>query len=529
MRFELSFRRRAATPEPEATPRAAALPPNTLLTAEGGILDSGEHLRSVAAIFADGRFLVSDSHKDDPVVASAAAVARRLGVPLQEPALVSIEQIHACYKGYGDRTARAIELDTRARRDVTSFIAEMAARRISDIHILVERDKTTIRLRENGTMRPWRTWTAEEGHRFCRAIWTMTDSSDAQYQELEHQGAQVSNPQFLPDSLHSLRLAYAALAYGGRGLVIRLHPKRSAGHGRLTDLGFTPAQAEDIARMHARPVGGIIDAGPTGSGKTTTLTQLLINILAERNYEVSAWAIQDPVEVVIEGVGQMTITDAQTDEQRAEKFSKAIRAALRQDPDILYIGEIRDHESARLAMQASMSGHLMMTTLHTYDAISILDRLRDIGVETFKLTDPTLVTGLISQRLLQRLCPHCSLPADERTLLPEQWLRLRVRCPDVSGIHVRGHGCAKCRGGIVGRTVVAETIVPDETFMQLIRAERKQDAFQHWIQALGGKSIMDVAVDRMLQGEFDPRTVEHAFGRFADAPFAAAPWLTHAA
>jgi type II secretory ATPase GspE/PulE/Tfp pilus assembly ATPase PilB-like protein len=214
--------------------------------------------------------------------------------------------------------------------------------------------------------------------------------------------------------------------------------------------------------------------------------------------------------------------NVKTDEERREAFRAAIAASLRSDPDIVMIGEIRDGASASLAFQAAMTGHQVWASLHANDAVSVLDRLRDVGVETYKLTDPSLMTGMIGQRLIRRLCDHCKLGWDDGITDPEVFDRERadIVCEAVGEPTARSRiffakpgGCKKCGDrGYQGRTVVAETIRPDKIFMDYIADNRKEMAVAHWIETLGGISMLEHAIVKMLMGEVDPRDVKDRVG-----------------
>ena len=180
------------------------------------------------------------------------------------------------------------------------------------------------------------------------------------------------------------------------------------------------------------------------------------------------------------------------------------------------IGEIRDEASAKLAFEGAMSGHQVWASLHANDALSILDRLRDMDVELYKLADPTLVTGLIGQRLMRALCPHCKIPLemvleyeDDRLVRSQRKPSGKDRREHYSKIFIANHnGCDHCKAGTGGRTVAAETIVPNLEFMDFVRQDRKVDAFNYWLDKLNGLTMLEHATQKMLAGLVDPREVE---------------------
>jgi type II secretory ATPase GspE/PulE/Tfp pilus assembly ATPase PilB-like protein len=255
-------------------------------------------------------------------------------------------------------------------------------------------------------------------------------------------------------------------------------------------------------------------AGPTGHGKSTTLQRNIIAILKEYNYNLAFYTVEDPPEYPIQGAVQMPVTNASTQEERAAQFTKAIAAAMRSNPDRMMIGEIRDEASAQLAFEAAMTGHQVWTSLHSNDAITIPFRLRDLHVEDYKLCDPTLMTGMISQRLVRKLCKACCLPIEEKELNYNLLARLEAAQVHVERLRKRNpQGCPKCNGtGYSSRTVVAEVIIPDHTFMDMVKKDQKMDAEQYWLTHLNGRNMMEHMVDRLRFGEVDPGDAERVVG-----------------
>ena len=240
----------------------------------------------------------------------------------------------------------------------------------------------------------------------------------------------------------------------GERVVMRLLD-RDATRLDLTRLGLRARDLEAIERMIARPHGIVLVTGPTGSGKTTTLYAALTRLNDRRR---NIMTIEDPVEYELEGIGQ-TQVNARID----MTFARGLRAILRQDPDVIMVGEIRDHETAEVAVRSSMTGHLVLSTLHTNSAVGSVTRLIDMGVERYLLA-PMLV-GLVAQRLVRRVCPHCREPyaatkADRKAL---------GGAVPVGATVWRARGCAECRDeGYKGRLGIYEVVEVDEAFQTLI-------------------------------------------------------------
>jgi type II secretory ATPase GspE/PulE/Tfp pilus assembly ATPase PilB-like protein len=489
------------------------------LTAEGGPLDRGYALRNIAAYYSDGRFLVSKSHQNNPAVLSILAEIRLLGYKPPRIETTDINKVQAAYDEDESATQfRGKRDEARMRREVLDIVGDMAKRRASDIHVVVYEQSCIVRARIDGSMEHIAEWPPEYGHSFCAAAFTMADAADVNYQPYEYQGARVSNRKDLqlPPGVISLRLQFNPTVYDGRAMIIRLlYSTDDKTAGDVTALGFTPEQLEDFEYLRAKPYGINIVAGPTGHGKSTTLQRNIISILQEHKYNIAIYTVEDPPEYPIPGAVQMPVTNATTAEERAAAFSKAISASMRSNPDRIMIGEVRDEASAGLAFEASMTGHQVWTTLHANDALTIPFRMRDLNVEDFKLTDPDLLTGLISQRLIRVLCPHCAKRVDESEL--SYGLLARLENANIPVEKLRKHnpaGCEECGtgNGYKGRSVIAEIIIPDAQFMEYIRLNDKQSAEKYWLNKLNGRNLMEHMIDRVRAGDVDPIDAERIMG-----------------
>lgn len=489
------------------------------LTQQGGPLDRGPQIRNLAAYYVDGRFVVSKSHQNNPEVLSLIAEIELLGyaTPRKEP--TDINNVIACYEGNNDGGHfRGQKDEARMRREVLELVNTMAKRRASDIHVVVYEQSCIVRARIDGSMEHVAEWPPEYGHSFCAAAFTMADAADVNYQPYEYQGARVSNRKDLqlPSGVISLRLQFNPTVYDGRAMIIRLlYATDDKTAGDVTALGFTPEQLEDFEYLRTKPFGINIVAGPTGHGKSTTLQRNIISILQEHNYNIAFYTVEDPPEYPIPGAVQMPVTNATTAEERAREFTKAIAASMRSNPDRIMIGEIRDAASAGLAFEASMTGHQVWTTLHANDALTIPFRLRDLDVEEFKLSDPDLLTGLISQRLIRVLCPDCSKRIDEDDIGHNLLARLEKLNIKIEKLRVHNsEGCKTCGqgNGYKGRSVIAEIIIPDAKFMEYIRNDDKVNAEKYWLRYLNGRTLMENLIDRVQQGDVDPYDAERILG-----------------
>lgn len=492
--------------------------PNVPLTAEDGPLDRGQSLREIAAYYADGKLIVSKSHRTSPLILSLIEEARIAGYPAPSIEAVDIHRVQICYERMtGALDFRSKHDDVRMRREVLSLIEEMSKRRVSDIHVVVYEASCLVRARVAGSMEHIAEWPPEYGHSFCAAAFTMADAADVNYQPYEYQAARVSNRKDLqlPEGVISLRLQFNPTVYEGRAMIMRLlYNTDDKTAGDVAGLGFTPVQLEDFEFLRSKPYGINVVAGPTGHGKSTTLQRNIIAILKEYNYNLAFYTVEDPPEYPIQGAVQMPVTNASTQAERSAQFTKAIAAALRSNPDRLMIGEVRDEASAQLAFEAAMTGHQVWTSLHSNDALTIPFRLRDLHVEDYKLCDPTLFTGMISQRLVRKLCKTCAIPLDDNEMNYNMLARFEAAEITYERLRKRNpQGCDKCNyTGYVSRTVVAEVIVPDTHFMELVKKDQKTEAERYWLSHLNGRNMIEHMVDRLRAGEVDPQDAERVVG-----------------
>jgi type IV pilus assembly protein PilB len=224
-------------------------------------------------------------------------------------------------------------------------------------------------------------------------------------------------------------------------------------------LGMTPREIEITRNLLDKPHGMIVVTGPTGSGKTTTMYTMLSNIDSTL-YNIST--VEDPVEFRLPGINQV-----QANNDFGMGFANALKYLMRQDPDVILVGEIRDHETATTAVQAALTGHLLISTLHTNDAVGAIPRLNDLGVDRFKIAAALLAA--YAQRLLRGICPHCKEPAEPNPRLLE--LLFQDRPVPENATFFAGRGCKKCGGtGYVGRIPIYEILVVSPQLVKAIEA-----------------------------------------------------------
>ncbi len=505
-----------------------------LLTVPGGALTINDDTRRLLALFSDGSFLVAESHKFDGRVLSFEVLARKKRVTIFKPVYVSQNELAAIYN-YAERNDVDVEGDEdldalQMQKDFVNVIARAAQKKVSDIHVVVA-DSTQIMFRVNGMMAIEMEYNKDWGESFVRAAFASADISDSNYAQNEFQGAQKlgatplrgsKGKLMLPHNVLAIRLQFNPIAFGSQYLVMRLlyADDNPNGSGDLASLGLGEYEENLFYRLRAVPTGVSIVSGPTGSGKSTTLQRNMIKLLQEKNYEINLITVEDPPEYPIPGARQMPVTNANTEEEKDEQFTKALSAALRSDPDVMMVGEIRSLSAAQLTFKGALSGHGMWTTLHANSAPAIISRLRDMGVESFKLSDPELVKGLIGQRLFRKLCPHCRVSVKEMLNEPSvQRLKTALGDFGIENTFVRGPGCKFCGGsGIKGRMSVPEIILPDAMFLELMIKGETRKAIDYWTSDLGGRTMKDAAIERMLKGYIDLDEVERWCGLMDQRP-----------
>ncbi len=284
---------------------------------------------------------------------------------------------------------------------------------------------------------------------------------------------------------HKIDMRISTMPSGsGERVVLRLLD-RQAGRLDMAHLGMQQDVYEKALECIHKPHGIFLVTGPTGSGKTTTLYAALVE-LNDRSRNILT--VEDPVEYYIDGIGQ-----TQVNTKVDMSFALGLRAILRQDPDIVMVGEIRDLETAEIAVQASLTGHMVFSTLHTNTAVGAVTRLRDMGVEPFLLSS-TLV-GVLAQRLVRKLCPHCKTPR-QATAIECERLKLPTPAPTIYD----AVGCEHCsHSGFIGRTGIYELVVIDDELQAMIHDGASEQEMAQQARK-NTPSIRRDGIDKVLQG-----------------------------
>ncbi len=356
--------------------------------------------------------------------------------------------------------------------------------RASDIHIEPRREESIIRMRIDGVLHPV--------HRIPKGVhgaianrFKIMARLDIAYRKPQDGRIRTARG----DAEMELRVSTIPTTFGDKVVIRVLDP--SVLVRDLSELGFLPEERETFERWLLRPHGLIVVTGPTGSGKTTTLYSALQALASP---EVNVVTIEDPIEMVHEDFNQIAANP-----RTGTSFADALRHVLRQDPDVIMVGEVRDSETATQAVQAALTGHLVLTTLHTNDAVGAIARLRDLGVPSFLIAGT--LTGVVAQRLVRQVCPSC---AEDVPLTADEVAGLGVPHPeDHAGelLARRGAGCAKCRyTGYYGRAGLFEILAVNARLRHLIADGATPEALVRTARQDGLKSLREHAVQKVASG-----------------------------
>ena len=370
-------------------------------------------------------------------------------------------------------------------RLVNSLLARAVKERASDIHIEPLENEVLVRFRIDGMLQDKTQIQKRHAGSLASRI-KVIGKLDIAEKRLPQDG-RISIKVAGKDI--DVRLSVIPVAFGER-IVMRLLDKSSGGK-RLDQAGLEKRTYESLCALIEQKHGIVLVTGPTGSGKSTLLYACLMHI---NTSDINILTIEDPVEYQVSGVGQIEVKD-----KIGMTFAGGLRAILRQDPDVIMIGEIRDAETARIAVQASITGHLVLSTLHTNDTASTVTRFLDFGVQPFQLS--TAVLGIVATRLLRRICMNCREPYDPSDIELNQ---LNIKRSELKGrqIYRAGQGCERCFGiGYHGRIGVYELMVFDEEMRNLIMATQDAKTIKKRAIEKGMKTLRDAALHKVVSGD----------------------------
>lgn len=365
---------------------------------------------------------------------------------------------------------------------VNALIERAFDERASDIHLEPQAEEMVVRMRVDGLLHQMLTVPADLKNMVVSRLKIMgsMDIAERRVPQDGHTTVQVRG------HVIDLRISTIPTVYGEK-LVLRLLDKSSQNLTK-TGLGFEGRDLEKYEALLKNSGGVILLVGPTGSGKSTTMCAMLRQLCSE---ETNIMTLEDPVEYDIPGVNQ-----CQINEKTGMTFAAGLRAILRQDPDIISVGEIRDGETAQIAVRAAITGHLVLSTLHTNDAVSVIDRLEDIGVEPYLIS--SALRGVISQRLVRKICPHC-----KKAYKPNaEELEMLGMPEDSDAVFYRGEGCQECfHTGTRGRRAVFEILTLNSHLRRMVSNKADSETVKETALREGFVTMKENCRRLVLRGE----------------------------
>lgn len=486
-------------------------PAARLLSAGKGPMEATADEQSLLCYLDDGRLFVSEAHRLNPYVLAYQDRLRRMGRPFN--ALPSTpEQIAALYRDAAGGEADPGFDPTIVQEQVVSMLREATKIGASDIHVVNRHDTSVVRFRVNGVLEVYQRLRPKEGEAIAATIYqSMLDvAGDAYFKKNQPQDGRLKEEFVSSIGLYGARVATRPMERGHLTVMRLLY--NTIGSVTLDQLGYLPEQVEMIRSLCRNKTGINILSGATGSGKSLSLKCSLELVLDVFDRSIHVLTIEDPPEYTINGAVQTPVI--------AGDWPGAISNAVRLDPDVLQIGELRDFDSATAGFRAAMTGHGVWTTLHANDTVSALERLKDMGVDLGLITDPALVTGLMNQSLVRKVCQHCSVSYAEGAAALDEGSRRRVeKYCDTSKVRLTGPGCAHCRNGSSGRTLVAEVVLPTLEFMEVFKTRGKNAAREYWLKEMGGITKTDHVIRRANEGVIDPLAAEKDIGYGLDRSY----------
>ena len=421
----------------------------------------------------------------EPYIASArdvlAAIDRCYGASETMDAARRFTRERAQLRGNVEEETETDVSDAPIVQLVRSLIEQAIRQRASDIHIEALETKVRVRYRIDGALYEKMVYDNSLLPAIATRIKIMggMDISEKRKPQDGRMTVMVDRQEY------DIRISSIPTVHGEK-IVMRLSSKLALTREKK-ELGLTEDEMTRFDHMMAHPYGIIFVTGPTGSGKSTTLYTALSALNKE---DVNIVTVEDPVEADIEGINQI-----QVNPKVELTFASALRSILRQDPDIIMIGEIRDQETASIAVQASITGHLVVSTMHTNNAVGTLNRMADMGIERYLIADS--MVGVIAQRLVRKLCPHCR----RSRMATKEELRLLKQAPDAKTEVYEPGGCNFCNNtGYFGRIGVFEIMEVDDTIRQLITENAPTEDLLQAAKAGGMHTLRENAIRYVLDG-----------------------------
>lgn len=522
-----------------------SLPPGKVISAQGNEMEISEKLRKDILIWDISQndkkavwLLGLKTSYNGPNFMQVAKDIENKGYRIQKKAVIDAAVLSMLYdKKTNLDNQQAISTDSKVVTHFERIIEDALIANASDIHIEVRPAGGVVKMRKNGEVTEYKEdarMTFQEANNLCSVIYTVLANTKAvSFDPRDCQQGAVN----YTIGEQELKLRYQSVpAYpDGYDVVLRVLPiGRSEDFTPLQKLGYTDQQVQELINISSRPVGSLIIAGVTGSGKSTTMKNLLMYINADTSFRLKIYTIEDPPEYNIARVTQIPVVIPKDfDPTKNSPFEKPIKACMRGDPDIIMIGEVRDKITGDLTKKAVQSGHQVLTTVHATSALGIIERFQDFGLSPSVLGSPDFLTGLLYQKLLGITCTTCRISfqdlirqnkADEKQ--KELYKRIRAIISqedwDSQPMFLRNNaGCKNCNfTGLKGRTVCAEVIMVDLNMQKLIMEQKTIEIMKYWrslsdgktnTENMRGKTCMEHGFQKMLKGLVCPMDVEASF------------------
>ncbi|MDX2167439.1 MAG: ATPase, T2SS/T4P/T4SS family [Deltaproteobacteria bacterium] len=366
------------------------------------------------------------------------------------------------------------------------MIEQGIAQRASDIHLEPTLEGLTLRYRIDGVLEEVTRVSTAVRNPLVARLKVMAKLDIAERRIPQDGGVTVT----VDGRRIDCRVSTLPTQYGEKVVIRLLDATRAL--AKLDHLGFEPGEMSRVSEVLSQSEGMILTTGPTGSGKSTTLYAMLQAILSP---ELNIVTVENPIEYRLPGINQTEVN-----ERQGMTFAAALRSILRQDPDVILVGEIRDKETAEIAIQAAQTGHLVLSTLHTNDSVGAITRLTKLGIDRELIASTLLM--VIAQRLVRRVCEKCGAPTS-----PDEWNHVPFR--KALGDHPvrRGSGCAECRGGFRGRVGVYEILRNTLEMKRLIVTGASEVELRDQMRRQGGRTLMQVALEKIRLGRTTPDEV----------------------
>jgi type IV pilus assembly protein PilB len=429
--------------------------------------------------FYGGKVSAAEGLTSEPTAAPASAEPESAGPAME---FVSTSTRQANKDAIQEAQAELVRRHTPAVRLTSEVIMAASAKHASDIHIEPQVDGVIVRIRVDGVLRDLQRVPAALQNSFISRIKILADMDIAERRNpqdgrfLVKMGAQQID----------MRVSSLPTQYGEKIVMRLLNPGETV--RGFAELGLPPAVESTLLTALAQPQGMMLVTGPTGSGKSTTLYAALNHL---RKPEVNIVTVEDPVEYVLPGVNQVHVNT-----KTGLTFASCLRSILRQDPNVIMVGEIRDKETAEIAMKAAQTGHLVLSTLHTNDSVAAVTRLLDLGIPPFMISSS--ITAIMAQRLVRRLCT-CK-GTDEPTVANLERMEQLGQIEPVSSIFVP-NGCELCElTGYRGRVGIYEILPFDETIRDAVRTGVRNEDIRNHMRDIGMKLMQEDALDKIITG-----------------------------